>query len=106
MSVLLIAGSSSPRSRSAALLDAVGLRLARRAAPPEHLHIRDLKPQVLLLAETGHRSVAQAVQRVQALVRHLVITCETDQHRVVGEGRARGEALLPRWVAAIAIGVA
>ncbi|AEB85433.1 hypothetical protein [Alicycliphilus denitrificans] len=33
MSVLLIAGSSSPRSRSAALLDAVGLRLARRAAP-------------------------------------------------------------------------
>ncbi|RKJ94242.1 NADPH-dependent FMN reductase [Alicycliphilus denitrificans] len=64
MSALLIAGSPSQRSRSAALLDAVGLRLARRGAPPEHLHIRDLSPQALLLADTGHRSVAQAVQRV------------------------------------------
>ena len=64
MTALLIAGSPSQRSRSAALLDAVGLRLARRGAPPEHLHIRDLNPQALLLADTGHRSVAQAVERV------------------------------------------
>ncbi|HQQ71598.1 MAG TPA: NADPH-dependent FMN reductase [Alicycliphilus sp.] len=64
MSALLIAGSPSPRSRSAALLDAVGLRLARRGALAEHLHIRDLNPQALLLADAGHRSVAQAVQRV------------------------------------------
>lgn len=64
MTALLIAVSPSQRSRSAALLDAVGLRLARRGAPPEHLHIRDLNPQALLLADTGHRSVAQAVERV------------------------------------------
>ena len=65
MSALLIAGSPSQRSRSAALLDAVGLRLKRRGASAEHLHIRDLNPQALLLADTGHRSVAQAVRQVQ-----------------------------------------
>lgn len=64
MSALLIAGSPSPRSRSAALLDAVGLRLGARGARAAHLHIRDLNPQALLLADTGHRSVAQAVDRV------------------------------------------
>ena len=65
MTALLIAGSPSPRSRSAALLDAVGQRLARRGAPPAQLHLRDLNPQALLLADTGHRSVAPAVQQVR-----------------------------------------
>ena len=65
MTALLIAGSPSQRSRSAALLDAVGLRLARRGAPPEHLHIRDLNPQALLLADTGHHSIVQAVKQVE-----------------------------------------
>ena len=65
MSALLIAGSPSQRSRSAALLDAVGLRLALRGAHHEQLHLRDLNPQALLLADTSHRSVAQAVRQVQ-----------------------------------------
>ncbi|CAM3719241.1 NADPH-dependent FMN reductase [Paracidovorax anthurii] len=64
MSVLLIAGSPSERSRSAALLDTVSLRLSVRGAQVHRLHIRDLSPQALLLADTGHRSIAQAVDRV------------------------------------------
>ncbi|KAB2888078.1 MAG: NADPH-dependent FMN reductase [Burkholderiaceae bacterium] len=64
MSVLLIAGSPSERSRSAALLDAVSLRLVARGALVERLHIRDLNPQALLLADAAHRTVAHAVQQV------------------------------------------
>lgn len=64
MSVLLIAGSPSERSRSAALLDAVSLRLVARGALVERLHIRDLNPQALLLADAAHRTVAHAVEQV------------------------------------------
>ena len=42
MSVLLIAGSPSAPSRSTALLEAVGERLAKRHARIERLAIRDL----------------------------------------------------------------
>lgn len=68
--VLLIAGSPSLRSRSAALLEEVRARLGGRVEV-EQLHIRDLAPQALLLADTDHRSVIGArgqVQRAQALV--------------------------------------
>lgn len=71
MSTLLIAGSPSERSRSAALLEFVGRRLAGKGAQVERLHIRDLNPQALLLADTGHRTVAQAadmVDRARVLV--------------------------------------
>ena len=71
MSILLLAGSPSERSRSAALLDAVAARLAGRGITIERLHIRDLSPQALLLADTGHRSIAVAadlVQRSRAIV--------------------------------------
>jgi FMN reductase len=64
MPVLLIAGSPSERSRSAALLDAVSLRLAARGAQVQRLHIRDLNPQALLLADATHPSVARAVRQV------------------------------------------
>lgn len=64
MSVLLIAGSPSERSRSAALLDVVGQRLAARGALPEWLRIRDLSPQALLLADPGHRSIQHALDQV------------------------------------------
>lgn len=64
MSVLLIAGSPSERSRSAALLDAVSQRLKRRGALVERLLIRDLSPQALLLADAAHRSVSAAVDQV------------------------------------------
>jgi FMN reductase len=71
MSVLLIAGSPSERSRSAALLDSVSQRLTARGALVERLHIRDLSPQALLLADPTHRSIAAAaaqVARARALI--------------------------------------
>jgi FMN reductase len=71
MSVLLIAGSPSERSRSAALLDRVGQQLAELHVEVEHLRVRDLSPQALLLADFGHRTVVEAidqVKRAQAIV--------------------------------------
>jgi len=65
MSVLLIAGSPSQRSRSAALLDSVSQRLLDKGATIERLHIRDLSPQALLLADTAHRTIAAAVDQVE-----------------------------------------
>jgi len=72
MSILLIAGSPSERSRSAALLDAVSRQLAGRGPLVERLHIRDLSPQALLLGDTAHRSIAAALDQV-ARARALVI---------------------------------
>ena len=72
MSVLLIAGSPSERSRSAALLDAVSQRLGRRGTLVERLLIRDLSPQALLLADAAHRSVSAAVDQV-ARARAIVV---------------------------------
>ena len=71
MSILLVAGSPSERSRSAALLDAVSQRLRGLGPTIERLHIRDLSPQALLLGDTAQRSVVAAldqVQRARALV--------------------------------------
>jgi FMN reductase len=71
MSILLIAGSPSERSRSAALLDAVQTHLLLRGAEVERVLIRDLSPQALLLADVAHPSIAQAVAKVaraQAIV--------------------------------------
>lgn len=64
MSILLLAGSPSERSRSAALLDSVSLRLAGRGAEIERLHIRDLSPQSLLLGDVAHRTIAAAIEQV------------------------------------------
>ncbi|HVZ44683.1 MAG TPA: NADPH-dependent FMN reductase [Ramlibacter sp.] len=71
MSILLLAGSPSERSRSAALLDRVSHRLGGRGPLIERLHIRDLSPQALLLADTSHRTIraaADAVRRAAAVV--------------------------------------
>jgi len=65
MSILLVAGSPSGSSRSAALLDAVSQRLRGLGPVIERLHIRDLSPQALLLADTTQRSVAVALDQVQ-----------------------------------------
>lgn len=65
MTILLVAGSPSERSRSAALLDAVSQRLRGRGAVIERLQIRDLSPQALLLGDGSHRSVAAAVDLVE-----------------------------------------
>jgi FMN reductase len=64
VSVLLIAGSPSERSRTAALLEATGQRLESRGVQVRRLRVRDLNPQALLLADFGHPSVLAA----QALV--------------------------------------
>ena len=64
MSALLIAGSPSERSRSAALLDAVAQRLSVRGALVDRIHIRDLSPQALLLADFGHPTVVGAADQV------------------------------------------
>lgn len=71
MSILLVAGSPSERSRSAALLDAVSSRLGGRGPVIERLQIRDLSPQALLLADTAHRTIraaSDAVERAAAVV--------------------------------------
>lgn len=71
MSILLVAGSPSERSRSAALLDGVSLRLGGRGPVVERLQIRDLSPQALLLGHAEHRTIraaAEAVQRAAAIV--------------------------------------
>ena len=64
MTVLLLAGSPSERSRSAALLDGVQQRLRQRGAYVERLQIRDLSPQALILADFGHHSIQQATAQV------------------------------------------
>jgi FMN reductase len=64
MSVLLIAGSPSERSRSAALLDAVAQRLQFRGVQVERLHIRDLSAQALILADFGHPTISHSLGRV------------------------------------------
>jgi FMN reductase len=74
MSVLLLAGSPSERSRSAALLDSVSQRLTARGATIERLHIRDLSPQALLLADTAHRTVSAAIDQVARATAVVVAT--------------------------------
>jgi FMN reductase len=54
------------------LLDAVAQRLSVRGALVDRIHIRDLSPQALLLADTGHRSISQAIGQV-AHARVLVV---------------------------------
>jgi FMN reductase len=64
MSVLLIAGSPSERSRTAALLEATGHRLESRGVQVNRLRVRYLNPQALLLADFGHPSVLAAQELV------------------------------------------
>jgi FMN reductase len=64
MSVLLIAGSPSEHSRTAAVLEAAGQRLETRGALVTRLRVRDLSPQALLLADYGHRSISHAIGQV------------------------------------------
>ena len=76
MSVLLIAGSPSEHSRSSSLLSEVARRLHAqvddRRLQVARLHLRDLSPQALLLADWGHPSVVRAIQQV-AHARALVV---------------------------------
>ena len=72
-SVLLIAGSPSERSRSAALLDAVAHKLqARNGLTLERLNIRELHAPALLQADWKHSSVVKAIDQV-ARARAIVV---------------------------------
>ena len=64
MSVLLIAGSPSERSRTAVLLEGAGTRLENRGVQVDRLKVRNLSPQALLLADFGHPSIIEAQKRV------------------------------------------
>ncbi|MDT8990266.1 NADPH-dependent FMN reductase [Curvibacter sp. APW13] len=64
MSVLLVAGSPSEHSRSAALLGEVEQRLKLRGIATDKLFIRDLSPQALLLANVSHPTVSAAIDQV------------------------------------------
>jgi FMN reductase len=72
LSILLLAGSPSERSRSAALLDSVSQRLLARGVLVDRLFIRDLSPQALLLGDTAHRTIAAAIEQV-ARARAIVV---------------------------------
>ncbi len=69
---LLIAGSPSEQSRSAALLDAVEQRLLRhKGVAVERLNIRELPAPSLLLADWNHPALVKAIAQVakaQAIV--------------------------------------
>ena len=74
MSVLLIVGSPSERSRSSSLLDAVADRLHASGLSVDRLVIRDLPPKALLLADTSQRSIQQAVDAVATATAVVVAT--------------------------------
>lgn len=65
MSVLLIAGSPTERSRSAALLDAVALRLSVQGIRSERINVRDIAPEALVRADFGHPAVVAAAAQVE-----------------------------------------
>ncbi|MES2942588.1 MAG: NADPH-dependent FMN reductase [Pseudomonadota bacterium] len=64
-SVLLLAGSPSELSRSAALLDSVAQKLlARKGFTVERLNIRELHAPALLQADWKHPSIIKAIEQV------------------------------------------
>jgi FMN reductase len=66
MSILLIAGSPSERSRSSALLSMAGQRLSAKGLHAETLRLRDLPPQALLLAEFNNPALVRVASQVAA----------------------------------------
>ncbi|WP_370681793.1 NADPH-dependent FMN reductase [Comamonas sp. GB3 AK4-5] len=64
MSVLLIAGSPTQPSRSAALLEVVGRQLEAQGAAVARLAVRDVNAQALLHAEFSHPDIAAAAAQV------------------------------------------
>ena len=64
MSILLIAASPSPRSRSGALLAAASERLLHLGLTPQTLRLRDLPAEPLLHADFDHAGIQRAIQAV------------------------------------------
>ncbi|MDD0838166.1 NADPH-dependent FMN reductase [Curvibacter sp. HBC61] len=74
MTVLLIAGSPSARSRSSGLLDSVGQRLLNSGVEVDRIQIRDLSPEALVLADFAHPSIVQAAAKVERATAIVVST--------------------------------
>src|SRR5688572_19954470 len=70
--VLLIAGSPSTPSRSSALLEAAGTRLALRGARIERVSVRELPAQALLAADASHPALQRAADQL-AQARAIVV---------------------------------
>ncbi|MDA7415921.1 NADPH-dependent FMN reductase [Xenophilus arseniciresistens] len=66
MTVLLIAGSPTAPSRSAALLDAAALRLRRRGLEVQRLTVRELPAQALVHAQFDDAQLQRATDQVAA----------------------------------------
>ena len=64
MSVLLIAGSPSEPSRSAALLDEAQAQLEAHGVTVQRLSVRDVSADALLRADFSHASILAAVRQV------------------------------------------
>ena len=64
MSVLLIAGSPSEPSRSAALLDDAQVHLEAHGVTVQRLSVRDVSAEALLRADFSHPSILAAVRQV------------------------------------------
>jgi FMN reductase len=64
MTVLLIGGSPSLRSRSSALLESVGQRLEQRGTQVQRVVVRDLAPAALVHADFSDRSIVDAAEKV------------------------------------------
>ena len=87
--VLLLAGSPSEPSRSAALLDAVAQRLVAHQGPSqaafqvERLSIRDLHAPALVLADWSHPQIVAAIDQV---ARARVIVVATPVYKAAYSG--------------------
>jgi FMN reductase len=62
--VLLLAGSPSAPSRSTALLEAVGTRLALRGARIERVTVRELPAAALLAGDASHPALQRAAEQL------------------------------------------
>jgi len=104
VTVLLIGGSPSAPSRSTALLEAVGERLARRGARIERVAVRELPAQPLLLAEWAHPAIGHAIDQV---ARAQVVVVATPVYKaaysgllkvfldLLSQGALKGKTVLP-----------
>ena len=89
-SLLLIAASPSPRSRSGALLSAASERLQHLGLTPQTLRLRDLPPQPLLHTDFQHPAIQGALQAVAKAiaVSHLPFISHTRRLAPLGAGLA------------------
>ena len=89
-SLLLMAASPSPRSRSNALLSAASERLQHLGLTPQTQRLRDLPPQPLLQADFQHPAIQEALQAVAKAIAvgHLPFISHTRRLALLAAGLA------------------